>query len=190
MALTDFRLFERQGDPPFVGILADDGEIRVIAEIARKAISEYFQPRVLTQAQAVALVERNLPQIGRLIARKYRAGDHGTYTDKGGLTEDDNRHVIIGYDDLCSGECLYDALTLDQIKARIRDGFPGYRTVVEAWDGEARVKFQIRSPQDDMPPLHTEPELLVRLCRSETYLDEILAPIKEKIAKASGSLLA
>jgi hypothetical protein len=29
-------------------------------------------------------------------------------------------------------------------------------------------------------------ELLVRLCRSESYLNEVLAPIKEKIANVAG----
>jgi hypothetical protein len=96
-----------------------------------------------------------------------------------------NRLFIIDYDELSSGERLYDGLTLDQIKVRIQSAFPGCRTVIDVFDFEARVKFQVRSPQDN--ERHTEPELLVRLCRSEDYLNEVLALAKEKVAAAASA---
>ena len=106
MPLSDFRLSQDQGNTSFVVVLADDGGFRIVARIAREAIDDYFHRREPPQRERVALVERNLPQIGYLITKKYEAGDHLTYTDSLGLTEASNRLIIIDYNDLRSGQAL------------------------------------------------------------------------------------
>lgn len=106
MALSDVRLSQGQSDDSFVVVLVDDGKIRVITRITREAIAGYFQLREVSHRQRIALVESNLPQIGRLIAKKYEAGDYTTYIDRFGITDENNKLIIITYDDLRPGERL------------------------------------------------------------------------------------
>jgi hypothetical protein len=104
MALRDFRLSQGQGDNSFVVVLADDGKTRIIARIAREAIEDYLRAAELSHRQRIAFVEKNLPQIGRLIAKKYDAEDYTTYTDRFGITDENNKLVIITSDDLKRGD--------------------------------------------------------------------------------------
>jgi hypothetical protein len=100
MALRDFRLSQGQGDNSFVIVLADDGRIRVITRIAREAIEDHLNVSGFPHRQMIAFVESNLPQISRLISKKYEAGDYTTYTDRFGITDENNKLVIITNDDL------------------------------------------------------------------------------------------
>jgi hypothetical protein len=106
VALRDFRLSEGQDNNDFVVVLADDGRIRVIARVTREAIEDYFELRGDTDQQRIALVAGNLPQIGRLIAQKYEVGQHTTYTDRFGITDEKNRLIVISLHDLNRGERL------------------------------------------------------------------------------------
>jgi hypothetical protein len=96
--LTNFRLPTEQSEQiSYVEVIADDGDVRVIARIAREAITDHSDQSVATPAQREAFVERNLRQLGEIIERKYRAGDHTVY----GANPND-RLVIISSGDLLS----------------------------------------------------------------------------------------
>jgi len=103
MALQDFRLSQGQGDTSFVVVLADEGKTRVIARIAREAIEDYLHATELSHRQRIVFVEKNLQQIGRIIARKYESEDYTTYTDRFGITDENNKLVIITFNDLNCG---------------------------------------------------------------------------------------
>jgi hypothetical protein len=93
VALTDFWVpaEQEQVDPlSFVEVLADDGDVRIITRVDRKAIAERS-----TAAQRVEAVKSSLSLIGLLIERKYRAGDHTTYG-----TNPSNRLIVISRTDL------------------------------------------------------------------------------------------
>jgi hypothetical protein len=125
MTIQDFRLSRDQGDDSFVVVLADDGRTRVVTRVARNALDDYFQRRELTHRQRIALVESNLAEIGRLIVRKYAAGDTSTYTDRLGITDDSNKLIVITYDDLRCGEPLSDARLYMEEKAGFSGAFSG-----------------------------------------------------------------
>jgi DNA-binding XRE family transcriptional regulator len=99
MTLRDFRLSQGQGDNSFVVVLADDGRTRVITRIAREAIDDHLQARELSHRQRIAFAERNLPQIARIIAKKYEAQDYTIYTDRFGITDENNKLIILTSDD-------------------------------------------------------------------------------------------
>ncbi len=125
MLIRDFRLSRGQGDDSFVVVLADDGKIRIVTRVARNAIEDYFQRSNLSHRQRIALVESNLQQISALITKKYEAGDFTTYTDQLGVTDANNKLVIITYDDLRCGERLSDARLYMEEKAGFSGAFAG-----------------------------------------------------------------
>jgi len=100
MVLRDFRVSQSQGDASFVVVLADDGRIRVITRIAREAIDDLLNARELSHRQRAAFVERNLSQIERLISKKYEAQDYTIYTDRFGITDENNKLIILTSNDL------------------------------------------------------------------------------------------
>ena len=125
MAISDFRLSQVQGDNSFVVILADDGKIRIVSRVAREALDDYFERRELSDRQRIALAESNLTQIGEVIARKYAAGDYTTYTDSLGITDANNKLIVLTYDDLRFGPRLSDARLYMEEKAGFSGAFRG-----------------------------------------------------------------
>ncbi len=83
MSLSDVRLAPDQSLNLNVVVLADDGKIRVIAQIRRAAIEEYFDcdHTVGTQAQRVSIINSNLSTIGEIMASKYAQGEFTTCVD-------------------------------------------------------------------------------------------------------------
>ena len=125
MAISDFRLSQVQGDNSFVVILADDGKIRIVSRVAREALDDYFERRELSDRQRIALAESNLTQIGEVIARKYAAGDYATYTDSLGITDANNKLIVLTYDDLRFGPRLSDARLYMEEQAGFSGAFRG-----------------------------------------------------------------
>lgn len=125
MAIQDFRLSQGQGDDSFVVVLADDGKTRIVSRIARNALDDYFERRELSHRQRIALVESNLRQIGDVIARKYAGRDYTIYTDSLGVTDANNKLIVITYDDLRFAPQLSDARLYMEEKAGFSGAFRG-----------------------------------------------------------------
>ena len=100
MALSDFRLSADQSHNGHVTVLADDGKIRLIAHIAREAIDDRFRLTNAPQSQRVAIVERNLAAISRLIEARYAAGEVEPYVAMGNIEDPNNKLVVITEPDL------------------------------------------------------------------------------------------
>jgi hypothetical protein len=95
MSVTNFRLSPDQSEPSrYVEVIADDGDVRVIAQIDRKAIVELIHWETAQRGRE-AFVKRNMAQFAEVIRRKYRAEDHTMYG-----AHPDNRKIIITSDDL------------------------------------------------------------------------------------------
>ncbi len=123
MAIQDFRISQGQNDDSFVVVLADDGKIRIVSRVGRNAIDDYFESRALSHSQRIALVESNLTQISEIIAKKYMALDYTTYTDSLGITDVNNKLVVITYDDLRCGSRLSDARLYTEEKSGFSSPF-------------------------------------------------------------------
>jgi hypothetical protein len=95
MALTSFRLSPDQNANEYVVVLADDGGTRVITRISRKAVDDRFGSNGLSQKDRVSTIERNLQAVSALIVEKYGAKEFTAYTDKFGITDDNNKLIII-----------------------------------------------------------------------------------------------
>lgn len=79
MSLSNFRLAPNQDDREFVTVLADEGDIRAIAQVARMVIEDAF-PNKDYGSERLTLVERNLDNLGPIIQAKF---DAGSYRDEG-----------------------------------------------------------------------------------------------------------
>jgi hypothetical protein len=74
-------------------------------------------------------------------------------------------------------------LTPERIEARILAAFSvPYRAVVEVRDYRTKVGFEIKSVRNGAC-LYRHPEFLVRLCRSDSDLCDIITNAKEAVAK-------
>jgi hypothetical protein len=103
MTLTNFAVQPTPVDYSIV-VKADDGEKRVAAFIARKAISDSFPQHHLTDAERGGLVNSNLEVIGEVISNKYARGEAKPYH----RFESTILRVDIRYDDLQSASRLSD----------------------------------------------------------------------------------
>ena len=102
MPLSNFRLASDQRNDLHVVIVADDAKIRAITHVFREAIDEYFgfDITTTTQQQRVAIVERNLSTIEKIITSRYAAQDFTEYTESGIAHSDNNKLIIITLQDL------------------------------------------------------------------------------------------
>ena len=103
MALENFRLSDDQSDDFFVTVLADDGRIRIIARICREAIDDHWRlessnPNQLqssSQNQRVQIVRENISWIKDIILTKYCAGEYEIFTDKLGISSNNDKIICI-----------------------------------------------------------------------------------------------
>src|SRR5277367_2078587 len=95
MSIGNFRLSPDQRASEYIVVLADDGKTRAITRISREAIDDCLASRSLSQKDRISVVERNLKSVSALIATKYGAKEFTAYTDKLGITDDNNKLIII-----------------------------------------------------------------------------------------------
>lgn len=100
MPLSNFRMSPDQSASEYVVILADDGKTRAITRISREAVDDRVAPRSFSQKDRISIIERNLETVSVLIAAKYAAKAFATYTDKLGITDDNNKLIIITSEEL------------------------------------------------------------------------------------------
>jgi hypothetical protein len=91
MPLSGFRLSPDQSDRSVVTVLADECDVRAIAQIARGVIEDAF-PKSDYLSERLTLVERNLDILGPLIQSKFDAHRY--------RSEGDNKWISIGHNDL------------------------------------------------------------------------------------------
>jgi hypothetical protein len=75
MPLTSFEVAPSPEIDHAITIKADDGDKRVVAQIPRHVLDDYFPHRSLTDDQRLALVESNIDAFKAIISRKYEAGE-------------------------------------------------------------------------------------------------------------------
>ena len=102
MPLSNFRLASDQSNDLHVVIVADDAKIRAITHVFREAIDEYFgfDITTTTQQQRVAIVERNLSTIEKIITSKFDAHDFREYTESGSAHGNNNKLIVITFQEL------------------------------------------------------------------------------------------
>jgi len=98
--LGEFRLSPDQTADEYVVVLADDGKTRAITRISREAIDDRVESRGLSQKDRVAIIERNLVPVSALIAAKYNAKEFTIYTDRLGITDQNNKLITITSEEL------------------------------------------------------------------------------------------
>ena len=75
MALSKLRVMPRMGVGDRVMVLADSGDVRVIATIARGVVDDAAPSRLTTSKQREDFIERNLAdKIERVIEARFDAG--------------------------------------------------------------------------------------------------------------------
>ena len=96
MALTGFRVLPdtQQSKSEYVVVLADDGKIRVITHVTRTAIEDCVRGNP-PQTERRLIIERNIAAVSRLIAKKYQSGIYQVYTDSLGITDKNNKLIVI-----------------------------------------------------------------------------------------------
>jgi hypothetical protein len=70
-----FRLAPDQDDREFVTLIADRGQVRMIAKVARPVIEDAF-PDADYVRDRLALVERNVDALARVVQEKVAVGDY------------------------------------------------------------------------------------------------------------------
>jgi hypothetical protein len=71
----NFRLAPHQDDREFVTLIADRGQVRLIAKVARPGIEDAF-PDADYVRDRLALVERNVDVLAPVVQAKVAAGDY------------------------------------------------------------------------------------------------------------------
>jgi hypothetical protein len=99
MSLLDFRLPPTQPNLEFVTVIADDGDVRVVAQIAREIIEDAF-PDENFHRDRMAMVGRNLRLLGPIIQAKLDAGDYTDYADFLGFVRGNDKLITIDRNDL------------------------------------------------------------------------------------------
>src|SRR5260221_372428 len=99
MSLSNFRLPSPQPDLGFVRIIADEGKIRAVAQIARDIIEDAF-PNEDYRRDRFALVDRNLGVISPIIQAKFDASDYTDFADLLGIVSGNDKLIIIDRADL------------------------------------------------------------------------------------------
>jgi hypothetical protein len=99
MSLLNFRLPSPQPDLEFVKVIADEGKVRAVAQVAREALDngltgeEYRRDRF-------AIVEKNLELLASIIQAKWDAGRYTDYTDSLGIKSGNDKLIVITRSDL------------------------------------------------------------------------------------------
>ena len=91
MPLSRFRLSPDQSDQSVVTVLADEGDVRAIAQISRRVIEDAF-PKSDYFSERLTLVERNLGILAPIIQSKFDAHRY--------RSEGDNKWISIEPNDL------------------------------------------------------------------------------------------
>jgi len=104
MPLRSFAVAPRAEVDDAIAIKADDGKERIVAEIPRMLLDDYFHQRSLTGEQRQKLVESNIEAIATTITQKYEQGMWETENRFGSTV----RRVVITMSDLRAGPRLTD----------------------------------------------------------------------------------
>jgi hypothetical protein len=99
MSFSKFRLPPSQPNLEFVTVIADEGDVRVVARIARDIIEDAF-PDEKYHRDRLAVVGRNFGLLGPIIQAKFEAGDYTEYADSLGVRSGKDKLIIIDRNDL------------------------------------------------------------------------------------------
>jgi len=103
-----------------ITIKADYGKERVVTEIPREFLDDYFRQRSLTNEQRRKLVESNIEALATTITQKYDQGIWGTEHRFGSTI----RRVVITMSDLRAGPRLTDICPVVEERAGFQPSFP------------------------------------------------------------------
>jgi hypothetical protein len=116
MPLTNFSVQPFPEVDDCVVLKADDGKERVVAEIPRRFLDDYFPHRSLTSEKRRTLVLGNLDAIGSTMSRKYEAGEWRPEPRYGSTI----RRIDFSMADLQGGPQLSDASLIVEEGARFQ----------------------------------------------------------------------
>ncbi len=94
MSLSNFRLPLPQPDLEFVKVIADEGKVRAVAQVAREAIDDGLTGEEYRHNR-FAIVEKNLGLVASVIQAKYDAGWYTDYTDSLGIKSGNDKLIVI-----------------------------------------------------------------------------------------------
>jgi hypothetical protein len=99
MSLSNFRLPSPQPNHEFVTIVADEGKVRAVAQIAREIIEDAF-PDEDYHLERFVIIGRNFGVLGPIIQAKFDAHNYMDYADSLGIVSGNDKLIVIDRTDL------------------------------------------------------------------------------------------
>jgi len=99
VSLSNFRLPSPQPNLEFVTVVADEGKVRAVVQIARAIIEDAF-PDEDYHLLRFAIVGRNLDVLAPIIQAKFDAHDYTDYMDSLGIVSGNDKLIVIDRTDL------------------------------------------------------------------------------------------